>query len=178
MELLLGCGASRDRKINIAGKQSWSQLRTLDINPDHKPDIIWDLRSKEAIPLGANHFDEIHAYEVLEHIGQQGDYETFFRQFSDYWRLLKPGGYFAATCPSWKSMWAWGDPSHSRLITSGTLVFLSQLEYTKQVGHSAMSDFRSIYKADFEIIHPVFENEEVLQFVLQAIKPARKREGG
>jgi hypothetical protein len=35
-----------------------------------------------------------------------------------------------------------------------------------------MSDFRSIYKADFDIIH-LHENGDVLEFALRAVKPAR-----
>lgn len=116
-----------------------------------------------------NYYDEIHAYEVLEHIGAQGDYRLFFAQFSEFWRVLKPGGYFFGTCPAWHSPWAWGDPSHSRVLTTGTLAFLSQEEYAKQVGVTAMSDFRSIYKADFRAIM-ADESTDSLLFVLQAVK--------
>lgn len=159
----------------------WQNLTTLDNNPKHNPDIVCDL---EYIPLKGYHpmsesisnivissdaFDEIHAYEVLEHIARQGDYIQFFRQFTEFHRILKPNGLFCATCPSWASPWAWGDPSHTRVITSGTLVFLSQAEYTKQVGVTAMSDFRHVYTADFEPVF-VFENHETLAFVLRAIK--------
>jgi hypothetical protein len=119
--------------------------------------------------LGDNTFDEIHAYEVLEHIGQQGDYITFFAQFSEFWRILKPGGLFFATCPSVTSRWAWGDPSHTRVIQPETLVFLSQKEYTKQVGVTAMSDFRHIYTADFDVLMS-HDDGEIHRFVMRAIK--------
>jgi len=33
---------------------------------------------------------------VLEHIAAQGDFEHFFQQFSDFWRILKPDGLFCA----------------------------------------------------------------------------------
>lgn len=115
-------------------------------------------------------YDEIHAYEVLEHCGDQGDYRMFFAQFSEFWRVLKPGGFFFGTCPSWSSPWAWGDPSHSRVLTSGTLAFLSQAEYKKQVGVTPMSDFRSCYKADFLPI-VADDSDDTLLFVLQAVKP-------
>jgi hypothetical protein len=157
-------------------------LFTLDNNPDHKPDYLCDLRKtprqrfvgrysstmEEGI-LGDNTFDEIHAYEVLEHIGQQGDYITFFAQFSEFWRILKPGGLFFATCPSVTSRWAWGDPSHTRVIQPETLVFLSQKEYTKQVGVTAMSDFRHIYTADFDVLMS-HDDGEIHRFVMRAIK--------
>lgn len=177
-ELLLGCGAARDKRLVVHGQpKAWGELTTLDNNPDHKPDMVFDLRAigsrfeqlAEHLPFEGNTFDEVHAYEVLEHIGQQGDYRAFFAQFEEFHRILKPGGFFCGTCPSYQSMWAWGDPSHTRVITSGTLLFLSQAEYKRQVGKTPMSDFRSIYKADFEIVH-CDEDEEGLRFALKAIK--------
>lgn len=119
--------------------------------------------------MSSDYFDEIHAYEVLEHVGAQGDYRSFFALFSELWRVLKPGGYLFATCPSWHSPWAWGDPSHTRVLTAGSLVFLSQAEYARQVGKTAMSDFRSIYKADFRAII-ADDSSDSLLMVLQAIK--------
>jgi hypothetical protein len=169
-ELLLGCGSRRE-KILWAGPPEWEGLVTLDGNGDHKPDVIWDLERPEPLPFEAGTFDEVHAYEVLEHIGQQGDFLTFFRQFSDYWRILKPEGILFATVPS-GALWTWGDPSHKRVINSGTLVFLSQLEYQKQIGKTPMSDFRFCYKADFDTIFSQ-EQQDSFWFGLKTVKPSR-----
>jgi SAM-dependent methyltransferase len=178
MELLIGCGSARDRRISIRGRTGWTELVTLDHNPDHKPDVVHDLEVLP-YPFADDTFDEIHAYEVLEHIGRQGDWKAFFAQFSEFWRILKPAGALAATCPSYRSIWAWGDPSHTRVLTSGTLVFLSQDQYCQQVGKTTMSDFRFCYRADFEIARDqqkrplMLENEDQFEFVIVAIKPSR-----
>ena len=171
MELLLGCGSQRDRRINIPGRPPyWTSLVTLDFNADHKPDVVHDLEVLP-YPFADDTFDEIHAYEVLEHLGQQGDWRSFFAQFSELWRILKSDGHLAATCQSWRSMWAWGDPSHRRVLCSGSLVFLSQAEYAKQVGVTAMSDFRFCYGADFEPERGlVIETDDSFVFVLRAKK--------
>lgn len=170
-ELLIGCGSRREKIMHYKGHEEWDGLITLDYNADHKPDVYWDLRSMP-LPFEDEKFDEIHAYEVLEHTGQQGDYGFFFRQWSEFWRLLKPDGLFFATVPSRNSVWAWGDPSHTRIIQAESLVFLNQKAYTNAVGKTPMSDFRHLFKADFDILG-VQDDNETLRFVLKAVKPSR-----
>ena len=166
-ELLIGCGSNHTKRMTADRSAGFDKLTTLDYNSDHNPDVVWDLMELP-LPFNDQEFDEIHAYEVLEHLGQQGDYKLFFAQFSEFWRLLKPNGYFFATCPSRNSVWAYGDPSHTRIIQLEQLVFLSQNEYKKQVGKTPMSDFRNIYKADFEVVFQE-DDGETIRFVLQRI---------
>lgn len=166
-ELLIGCGLSREKKIHLPGQKEWGDLVTLDINPDHNPDVVWDLNNLP-LPFDDATFDEIHAYEVLEHVGTQGDYKTFFAQFTEFHRILKTGGKFIATVPTPTSPWAWGDPSHTRIFPKEWLTFLRQATYTEQVGKTSISDFRYIYKADFEILL-CQEQQDTLFFILEAI---------
>lgn len=167
-ELLIGCGSRRTKDIKTPGHPEWENLITADINWRHDPDKLMDL-CQFPYDFKDEFFDEIHAYEVLEHTGAQGDYSFFFGQFEEFWRILKPGGLFCATVPSWRSEWAWADPSHTRVITPGTLVFLSQKQYQLQVGKTAMSDFRYLYQADFDILHSQCDDERHV-FVLRAVK--------
>jgi SAM-dependent methyltransferase len=169
MELLIGCGSRREKAIRGLGQdKGWTKLVTLDNNTAHNPDVLWDL-NEWPLPFSDNTFDEIHAYEVLEHLGEQGDYYGFFKEWFEYWRILKPGGLFHATVPSFGSPWAWGDPSHTRIITAGTLVFLSQAAYEAQVGKTAMSDFRDLWKGDFELVYSE-DDGNTFAFVLMAVK--------
>lgn len=188
-ELLIGCGHSRVKRMRTPSNQSddWMNLTTLDHNPDVKPDIECNIDSGPwryppneyghggFCRLEHSSFDEIHAYEVLEHLGHQGDARSFFRDFSEIWRILKPNGYLCATTPSLDSRWLWGDPSHRRVISVESLTFLDQSQYTLQCDgekKSPMSDFRNIYKADFKLIH-MADNHETFSFILQAVKPSR-----
>jgi SAM-dependent methyltransferase len=170
MDLLIGCGSNRDKRITT-NRNYWENLVTLDNNLEHKPDVVHDLM-QIPLPFADNKFDEIHAYEVLEHTGQQGDYKFFFNQFSDFWRILKPDGLFCGSCPMPNSTWAWGDPSHTRVIQKENFVFLSQPFYKENVGATSASDFRYIYKADFDFVF-MEEKDDGFRFVLRAIKPSR-----
>lgn len=167
-ELLMGCGSRTVKDMTLDENTNFENVVRLDINSDHKPEVVHDLRI-HPLPFKDNEFDEIHAYEVLEHLANQGDFQFFFKEFTEYARILKPGGRFFASVPATGSCWVWGDPSHKRVIQLETLVFLSQNEYKTQVGKTPMSDFRNIYKADFKLVaYKVTEHR--LFFVLEVIK--------
>lgn len=171
VEILLGCGTSRLKKLYWPGYREWDGLITVDFNRDHHPDILHDI-SILPLPFRDNYADEIHAYEVMEHVGQQGDWRFFFKQWSDIWRILKPGGRFFGTSPHWSSNWAWGDPGHTRIVGAEQLVFLSQAEYIAQIGRTPMTDYRFFYRADFHLVSSRISNG-TFEYILEAIKPSR-----
>jgi len=169
MELLIGAGNDRQKKITFEGiPENWIELKTLDIDSATEPDYVHDLEDLP-LPFDDDCFDEIHAYEVLEHTGAQGDWKFFFNQFYEFWRILKPGGHFVGSCPMWDSKWAWGDPGHKRIISPETLTFLSQKEYKAQVGMTAMTDYRDYWDGDFELIANQVSDLN-FGFVIKAIK--------
>ncbi len=171
-QLLIGCGNRRIRKLAFDDNPEFgADLVTMDHDPNCGAAIVHDLESLPW-PLADDTFDEVHAYEVLEHLGTQGDAKAFFAQFTEIYRVLKPGGMLMATVPAWDDVWAWSDPSHRRIITKGTLVFLDQTEYAKQVGVTAMTDFRWLWADDFELIAAETEHGS-FRFALRAHKPVR-----
>lgn len=196
-ELLLGCGHSRQKRMGLPNTPlEFEDLVTLDLNHDCKPDLFCNLNDMHWLcnaltsvgesvvfdrsgtkfidkEIKKSFFSEVHAYEVLEHLGQQGDVGSFFSTFENIYRILVPNGHLFATVPSRFSPWMWGDPGHRRAILPESLVFLDQTNYA-QCGQTMMSDYRSIYKADFIVRHSQLTEDKLIhQFVLQAIKPSR-----
>jgi SAM-dependent methyltransferase len=170
-ELLIGCGNARIKKIRHGDlTEGWKALTTLDVDPSTKPDVVHDLNATP-YPFPDDSFDEIHAYDVLEHLGSQGDWRAWFAQMSELWRILKPDGLLIGTVPAFDSPWAWGDPGHTRVITQGTLLMLSQALYDMEVGKTNITDYRPFYKADFKPVG-FNESEHSLGFVMQAVKNA------
>lgn len=172
MELLLGAGTRRNKVLTLEGRpQDWTKLVTLDFNGDHNPDVIHDL-NVFPYPFEDNTFDEVHAYEVMEHLGQQGDFRRFFQDFSEIWRILKPGGILCGTSPAWCSNWAWGDPGHTRVISRESFIYLDQTEY-EQVGKTPMTDYRFCYSADLKLVAATITEGGTFQYGLEAVKPPR-----
>lgn len=164
--LLLGCGNSREKRLGVAGSPEWGELVTLDLDASTGCDIVHDL-DVLPYPLNDAEFDEIHAYEVLEHCGRQGDWRFFFAQFTELHRALKPGGRVFLTVPSPESPWLWGDPGHTRALPIGAFHFLAQKHYA-QIGATPCTDYRLWWKGDLEI-EAAQDSDGTLRVVL--VKP-------
>lgn len=169
-ELLIGCGHRRDKIIGFDGQEDFNNLTTLDINPACGPDVVWDLE-EFPYPFEDNSFDEIHAYEVLEHMGTQGDYKFFFNQFNEFYRILKPLGLFIATIPSPETCFT-GDPGHKRIFGSNTFIFLQKQSYNR-IGITPITDYSEYVNCDFNLVWEVKDDPRFPSnyfFALQAIK--------
>jgi predicted SAM-dependent methyltransferase len=149
MELLLGCGHFRQKRVWSDDDTEWRQLVGIDFNRDIHPDVVADLAAS-CLPFKDNSFDEIHAYEVLEHMGQQGAWRFFFAQFDEFARVLKDQGRMFITSPHKDSVWLWGDPGHTRYIGPELVYFLDRANYDKNYERgTSMTDYRPYFKSNW-----------------------------
>lgn len=184
--LLLGCGNIHDKRVvftpekefqDVLGTGSpWDKFESyarLHLH-DRDPAIMAEFNSNPhdlnelPYPWDDESMDEIHAYEVLEHCGRQGDGDYFFAQFNEFWRILKPGGYFCLSVPMWDAEVAWGVPDHVRVLPPGIFGFLTK-DYYDNVGKPGYGDYRHHLQGRYWIAVAKHETEEQLHVVLRKL---------
>lgn len=190
--LLLGCGNLHNKRIKFSSQpgddgyevigdgspwdkfEDYARLQLHDIDPELQEKYenatqlftLHDL-NEFPYPWADEAFDEIHAYEVLEHCGSQGDGDFFFAQFNEFWRMLRLGGYMMISVPMWDAEVAWGVPDHRRVLPPGIFGYLTE-DYYKDVGQKeGYGDYRSYLDGRFWVAIAKHESEEQLHVVLR-----------
>ena len=144
--LMLGCGMKEPKRgIRLADSPDDVEVEwtTLDISRACNPNVVFDLNDLchgQRLPFNGP-FDEIHAYEVLEHYGTIGDHLGFFQEWAEFWRVLEPGGLFFGSTPEQHAMFA--DPGHKRCVSFSMLQHLTR-GYYENVGKSHVTDYRAL----------------------------------
>jgi SAM-dependent methyltransferase len=151
--LLLGCGNKRDRRLSTTGSEGWDgQLTTCDHDAACGADVLHDLETFP-YPFKDDFYDEVHLYEVLEHIVTQGDFRTFFKVFSELHRVLKKGGLICLAVPTWNDGTAFCDPGHKAVFHPSVFTYLDQDVYPREIGKTARTDYRWCWQGDLQIVH-------------------------
>lgn len=175
--LLIGCGNDRRKKVYLSGNPEWAgELTTMDMNPDCNPDIVIDMAAQyDAVPgrfylpFQDATFDELGAFDTLEHWGAQGDWKAWFGEMAEYHRIMKPGATFGIIVPIGQD--AIADPGHTRFFHQNHFGFLSQAFYKENEGKgTSFTDYRWYWKLDFEILHLQKVEDHHLTVILR--KPA------
>jgi len=163
----MGSGRRTKKMVWLEGEtdEFMGDTVTLDFNDEVNPDVVWDLRV-HPLPFEDNEFDEIHAYHILEHLAQQGDYEFFFNEFNEYYRILKPEGRFYGVVPAVFGIWAWGDPGHARLFPKEYFIFLNRDSYKECGNGNPLTDYRFIYNGDFKLAYLNDDDLKSMAFIL------------
>lgn len=167
--LMLGLGSVKPtRRITVmGGEPEWT---TLDIDPDLKPDIVFDLnnlRHEHHIPIGREAFGEIHSYSTLDQHGVQGDFMGWFREFGEYHRILKPGGLFCCIVAASNGPYTWADPGCKRVIHSVNVKYLTK-DFYKLLGENGpgLTDYRKYVQGWWRLVYA--QNKDgAFTFILQ-----------
>lgn len=164
--LVLGCGNNREKLVRPDGSPEWKgELIRLDMDPNCGADIVWDLEVRP-LPFGDNEFDEIHAYDVLEHVGRQGDWRGYFDEFAEYWRILKPGGCLCGMVPVGDD--AFADPGHTRFFSANHFAMLNQQWYADSLAKGIRTtDYRWYWKRDFSPVELAMMEGHHLVFMMR-----------
>lgn len=99
------------KKCNLGCSQDYREgYINVDINPVFKPDLIIDLNSfpwaAAGNPLPHNHFDEVRAFNIIEHL------PNTLRVMEEIWRISKPGAKVEIMVPFYNSSTVPGDITH------------------------------------------------------------------
>ena len=167
--LILGSGTHLSKRIYLEPgspeREFQGEITTVDyLGGDIKADLNelpYDWAADES-------FDEIHAYEILEHTGSQGDGEFFFGQFNEFHRILRPDGLMMISVPMWNHQGALGVPDHKRVMPLSVFLFLEE-RYYDNVGKPGYGDYRPFIKGYWKC-EGAEEGEHTLMLALRCLK--------
>lgn len=148
--LLMGCGRDRRKQIFPEGCPEWTgELTTMDFDPNCGADILWDMENRP-LPFEDGTFDEIAAYNSMEHWGRQGDFRGWFAEMNEYWRILKPFGLMGVMVPIGAD--ALADPGHTRFFDANYFGFCCKDFYEQNMKQgTCFTDYRWLVKHWWEM---------------------------
>ncbi len=92
-------------KLNFgAGQDIKEDCVNLDMGGYPRIDVVWNL-NKLPLPFRDNEFEEILAYNILEHV-------NYVPLMEELYGILKPGGVIKITVPHFTYVEAYADPTH------------------------------------------------------------------
>lgn len=100
------------------------------------------LCSADNLPFKNNVFEQVYAFDVVEHI------ENTIKLFEEIWRVLKTNGKFTFTTCWYLSPVAWRDITHKHHFALGSFNVFDKTTYDgKHYGYYTKASFRIIKKS-------------------------------
>lgn len=155
--LVLGCGHKR-----------FPHAVHLDMNPNVKPDVVWDLL-KYPWPFEDNRFKTVICHQILEHIWIQGDEEGFFKLWKEIWRICRNGARIMVEIPYCMHDIAYSDPGHKSFWSMETFGFVSKKVYKHNKDKNTMMTQYDI-DFDFDTISKAYMVNEAREKVMLQVE--------
>jgi SAM-dependent methyltransferase len=100
------------------GRKHLPEAVNLDVTDTTTPDIVHDLNVRPW-PFPDNHFREVHAFDVIEHL------EDIVGTMEELHRICRAGAIVRITVPHFSCCNSFTDPTHRHLFSSGSFNYFS-----------------------------------------------------
>lgn len=144
----LGCGGS-PRNIFQA-----TQIYGVDIVDRGDPRIRCSDLARSPIPFDDNSFEFCTAFDLIEHIPRTEARDgrgvfPFIDLMNEIHRVLRPGGFFLHSTPSYPSKHVFQDPTHVNIITEDTFpfYFCAPHRWAANLGYGFRGEFELLDQA-------------------------------
>lgn len=155
---------SLPRKLNLGcGPKRMEGCLNVDVSPRAASDLTVDLE-KFPWPFPDDHFDEIYAFDVIEHLS---DTVATMREIL---RVAAPGAKIHFTVPHFSSPNAFADPTHRHQFAASTFDFFAK---GATFDFSPKGHFRSVATTIY--FHPSLLNRVVWRLVRRFREAYEKR---
>ncbi|MBM3824518.1 MAG: class I SAM-dependent methyltransferase [Verrucomicrobia bacterium] len=138
------------KKLNLgAGRKRMQDAVNLDLVAGTGPEVVHDLNSFPW-PFEDHSFDEVHAYDVIEHLGD------IVKVVNEIHRISRPGARVVITVPHFSSANAFTDPTHRHYFGHRSFEY-----FTGESSFSFYSECRFRHRVRNIIFHPTLLNKLV-----------------
>jgi hypothetical protein len=112
-------------------------------------DIVMDL-GKEKWPWEDNSVEEVHCYNLIEHLTNLNQKYERIHFFNELYRVLKKGSQANISTPHWCSMRHYGDPTHCEPLSELGFFYLNEEWRRNNAPHTDIEWNENGYKCNFE----------------------------
>ncbi|HET7541384.1 MAG TPA: methyltransferase domain-containing protein [Polyangiaceae bacterium] len=107
-------------RLNLgSGRKYMPGATNVDLTAGTGPDVVHDL-NVFPWPFATSSFDEVHAYDVIEHLAD------VLKTLEEIHRVTRPGGVLIAHVPHYSSDGAFTDPTHRQYFGARTFDYLTE----------------------------------------------------
>ena len=131
------------------GRKHLPAAINLDVTTATGPDVVHDLNVRPW-PFPENHFREIHAYDVIEHL------DDLILTVEEMHRISRPGGIVRITVPHFSSANAFTDPTHRHFFSASSFNY-----FTNASELSFYSKARFVVRSNRIFFYPSLMNKLV-----------------